>query len=131
MAYLINFRKEETMNIYVGNLALNVTEDDLKEIFDPFGEVDSVKIIKDRYSGESRGFGFVEMPSGGDGQAAIQSINGKELKGLKIKVNEARPQKIADPPIDDGARIEDLRRHCHACPATKPTRLLSRQPQQR
>ena len=81
------------MNIYVGNLALNVTDEDLKELFEAFGEIQSVKIIKDRYSGESRGFGFVEMSSGAEGQSAIQGLNGKELKGLKIKVNEARPQK--------------------------------------
>lgn len=81
------------MNIYVGNLALNVTEEDLKKTFEAFGDVESVKIIKDRYSGESRGFGFVGMPAGGEAQSAIQSLNGKELKGLMIKVNEARPQK--------------------------------------
>ena len=81
------------MNIYVGNLALNVSEGDLQQAFEAFGEVTSAKIIKDRYSGESRGFGFVEMPAGAEGQSAIQGLNGKELKGLKIKVNEARPQK--------------------------------------
>jgi RNA recognition motif-containing protein len=81
------------MNIYVGNLALNVTEEDLQKAFEAFGEVESVKIIKDRYSGESRGFGFVGMPAGAEGQSAIQDLNGKELKGLMLKVNEARPQK--------------------------------------
>jgi len=80
------------MNIYVGNLALNVTEDDLKQFFQPFGEVESVKIIKDRYSGESRGFAFVEMPAGAEAQSAINGLNGKELKGLQVKVNQARPQ---------------------------------------
>jgi RNA recognition motif-containing protein len=81
------------MNIYVGNLALNVSEEDLQQAFEAFGEVTTAKIIKDKYSGESRGFGFVEMESGAEGQAAIQGLNGKELKGLMIKVNEARPQK--------------------------------------
>ena len=81
------------MNIYVGNLALNVTEEDLKKVFEAFGDVESVKIIKDRYSGESRGFGFVEMPAGAEAQSAIQGLNGKELKGLMLKVNEARPQR--------------------------------------
>ena len=81
------------MNIYVGNLALNVTEGDLQHAFEAFGEVTSAKIIKDKYSGESRGFGFVEMESGAEGQAAIQGLNGQELKGLMLKVNEARPQK--------------------------------------
>jgi len=84
------------MNIYVGNLALNVTEEDLQKVFEAFGNVESVKIIKDRYSGESRGFGFVEMPTGAEAQSAIQGLNGKELKGLMLKVNEARPQRNRD-----------------------------------
>ena len=81
------------MNIYVGSLALNVTEEDLQQAFEAFGEVTSAKIIKDKYSGESRGFGFVEMPAGAEAQTAIQDMNEKELKGLKLKVNEARPQR--------------------------------------
>ena len=81
------------MNLYVGNLALNVSESDLQQAFEAFGEVESVKIIKDRYSGESRGFGFVEMPSGAEAQSAMNGLNGKELKGLAIKVNQARPNK--------------------------------------
>jgi RNA recognition motif-containing protein len=80
------------MNIYVGNLALNVTEEDLQQAFGAFGEVTSAKIIKDKYSGESKGFGFVEMSSGAEAQSAIQDLNGKELKGLMLKVNEARPR---------------------------------------
>ena len=80
------------MNIYVGNLALNVSEVDLQQAFEAFGEVTSAKIIKDQYSGESRGFGFVEMPAGAEAQSAIQDLNGKELKGLMLKVNEARPR---------------------------------------
>jgi RNA recognition motif-containing protein len=81
------------MNIYVGNLALNVTEGDLQQAFEAFGEVTSAKIIKDKYSGESRGFGFVEMPAGAEAQSAINGLNEKELKGRALKVNEARPQK--------------------------------------
>jgi RNA recognition motif-containing protein len=81
------------MNLYVGNLALNVSESELQQAFEPFGEVASVKIIKDRYTGESKGFGFVEMPSGAEAQAAMNGLNGKELKGLAIKVNQAKPQK--------------------------------------
>ena len=81
------------MNLYVGNLALNVSETDLQQAFEAFGEVESVKIIKDRYSGESRGFGFVEMPSGAEAQSAMNGLNGTELKGLSIKVNQARPNK--------------------------------------
>ena len=84
------------MNIYVGNLALDLTEGDLQQAFEAFGEVTSAKIIKDKYSGESRGFGFVEMPAGAEAQSAIDGLNGKELKGLRLKVNEARPQKDRD-----------------------------------
>ncbi len=84
------------MNIYVGNLALNVTEGDLQQAFEAFGEVTSAKIIKDKYSGESRGFGFVEMPAKAEAQSAIDGLNEKELKGRALKVNEARPQKNRD-----------------------------------
>jgi len=81
------------MNIYVGNLALNVTEGDLQQAFEAFGEVTSAKIIKDKHSGESKGFGFVEMPAGAEAQSSINGLNEKELKGRALKVNEARPQK--------------------------------------
>ena len=81
------------MNIYVGNLAFNVTEGELQQAFEAFGEVTSAKIIKDKYSGESKGFGFVEMSDGTEAQAAIKGLNEKELNGRGIKVNEARPPK--------------------------------------
>ena len=80
------------MNIYVGNLYYGVTEEDLKEAFVTFGEVETVKIVRDRYSGESRGFGFVEMPNKDEAQSAIEGLNSRELKGRKISVNEARPR---------------------------------------
>ena len=80
------------MNIYVGNLSYEVTEDDLKEAFSAFGQVESVKIIKDNYSDRSKGFGFVEMPARGEAQAAIEGLQGKDLKGRAINVNEARPR---------------------------------------
>ena len=80
------------MNIYVGNLSYEVTEEDLKQAFEDFGQVASVNIIKDRYSGESRGFGFVEMPAKAEAQSAIEGMNGKELKGQMLKVSEARPR---------------------------------------
>lgn len=80
------------MNIYVGNLARDVNEDELKEQFVVFGEVSSCAIIKDKFTGESRGFGFVEMPSKEQAQQAISSLNGKELKGRPVIVNEARPK---------------------------------------
>jgi RNA recognition motif-containing protein len=80
------------MNIYVGNLSNEVTEEDLKQAFETFGEVESVKIIKDKDTNRSKGFGFVEMPSKAEGQSAIDDLNGKELKGKALKVNEARPR---------------------------------------
>jgi RNA recognition motif-containing protein len=80
------------MNIYVGNLAFSTTEDELRQIFSAFGQVDSVSIIKDKFSGESRGFGFVEMPTQAEAQAAIAGANDKDLGGRALKVNEARPQ---------------------------------------
>ena len=80
------------MNIYVGNLSYEVTEGDLKEAFQVFGEVDTVKVIKDNYTGRSKGFGFVEMPAKSEAQAAIEGLNGKDLKGRSLNVNEARPR---------------------------------------
>ena len=78
------------MNIYVGNLSYEVTEEDLKEAFEVFGEVDTVKVIKDKYSGQSKGFGFVEMPAKAEAQSAIEGLNGKDLKGRSLNVSEAR-----------------------------------------
>jgi len=80
------------MNIYAGNLSRETTDDDLREAFEAFGQVSSATIIKDRFSGESRGFGFVEMPSKDEAQKAIDEMNGKDLKGRALTVNEARPK---------------------------------------
>ena len=80
------------MKIYVGNLSYEVTEEDLRLALEEFGQVESVTIIKDRDSGQSKGFGFVEMNSKAEGQSAIEGLNGKELKGREINVNEARPR---------------------------------------
>ena len=80
------------MNIYVGNLARQTSEDDLRKAFEGFGQVESVNIIKDKFSGESRGFGFVEMPSKDEAQKAIEEMNGKDLMGRAVNVNEARPK---------------------------------------
>jgi RNA recognition motif-containing protein len=80
------------MNIYVGNMSYDVTEADLQAAFEAFGTVASVSIIKDQYSGESKGFGFVEMPSASEAQAAITGLHGKELLGRTLTVNEARPR---------------------------------------
>jgi RNA recognition motif-containing protein len=80
------------MNVYVGNLSFEVTEDDLQQAFSAFGQVATVNIIKDKFSGESRGFGFVDMPAKAEAEAAIAGLNGTELKGRTITVNEARPR---------------------------------------
>lgn len=80
------------MNIYVGNLAFGVTDDELQQLFAAYGDVTSANVIKDRFSGESRGFGFVEMPSKDDALAAINGLNGTDFKGRSITVNEAKPK---------------------------------------
>jgi len=80
------------MNIYVGNLATEASEEDLRQAFASFGEVSRATIIKDKFSGESRGFGFVEMPTKAEAQAAIDGLNGQDLKGRPLKVSEARPR---------------------------------------
>jgi len=80
------------MNMYVGNLAYSVTEEDLKEAFSAFGEVTSVNLIKDKFSGQSKGFGFVEMPDNSEADKAIKALNGTSMKGRDIKVNQARPR---------------------------------------
>ncbi|MBU2629744.1 MAG: RNA-binding protein [Proteobacteria bacterium] len=80
------------MKIYVGNLSYQVTEEDLRQALEPFGQVESVAILKDKQTGQSKGFGFVEMNSKAEGQAAIEGLEGKELKGRALKVNEARPR---------------------------------------
>jgi len=80
------------MNIYVGNLSSEVTEEDLRLAFESFGQVESANIIKDKFSGQSKGFGFVEMSSKAEAQSAIEGLNGKDLKGNTLNVNEARPR---------------------------------------
>ena len=80
------------MNIYVGNLSYETTEEDLQQAFEGFGQVESVNVIKDKYSGRSKGFGFVEMPAKDEAQSAINELNDTELKGRTLKVNEARPR---------------------------------------
>ena len=80
------------MNIYIGNLSNEVTEEDLKQAFESFGEVESVKIIKDKYTNRSKGFGFVEMPDNAAAQSAINDLNDTELKERALKVNKARPR---------------------------------------
>ena len=80
------------MNIYVGNLSHEVTDEDLREAFERYGEVASAKVIKDNFSGASRGFGFVEMPNNSEADSAIKGLKGEEIKGSVIKISEARPK---------------------------------------
>jgi len=80
------------MNIYVGNLAYTVTEGDLQEVFSEFGEVSSVRLVSDKLSGKSKGFGFVEMPNSSEADAAMNALNESSFKGRDIKVTQAKPR---------------------------------------
>ena len=90
------------MNIFVGNIAFTASEDDLREFFEQHGTVDQVHLIIDRYTGRSRGFGFVEMPNADEAQAAIAALNGASLHNRPLTVNEARPRESRR----DGGRRE-------------------------
>ena len=85
------------MNIYVGNLAYSVTDDDLRELFGEFGEVRSASVISDKVTGQSKGFGFVEMQDNSAADMAIKELNGKQVKGRALKVNEAKPREDRPP----------------------------------
>lgn len=80
------------MNIYVGNLSYKATDDDLRAAFEAFGQVTSARVIRDRETGRSRGFGFVEMASDDEGRKAIEGVNNKDIAGRAVRVNEARPR---------------------------------------
>jgi cold-inducible RNA-binding protein len=80
------------MNLYVGNLSYRLTEDALREVFEEFGQVTSCTIIKDKMTGQSKGFGFLEMPEQSEAEAAIAGLNGRDVQGRKLNVNEARPR---------------------------------------
>ena len=80
------------MNIYVGNLSFDTTEQDLRQAFEAFGQVTSANVINDKFTGQSRGFGFIEMSAKEEAQAAIAGINGKEIRGREVNVSEARPR---------------------------------------
>ena len=80
------------MNIYVGNLPYNITEDELKDVFAEYGAVEKVTLITDKYTGESKGFGFIEMPTQSEAEEAVKSLDGNSVKGRNIKVNQARPR---------------------------------------
>ena len=92
------------MNIYVGNLAYGVTDTDLSQAFSAYGAVANAAVIKDKFSGQSKGFGFVEMPNNGEANEAIKNLNEKPLKGRNMRVNEARPRedRPARPPRRTG-----------------------------
>lgn len=85
------------MNIYVGNLAYSVSEEDLREAFGGFGDVTSVSLIKDKFTGQSKGFAFVEMPNRDQAESAIKALNDKPLKGRPVKVNQAKPREDRPP----------------------------------
>jgi len=80
------------MNLYVGNLPFETAEDELRKLFEDFGQVSSVNVLRDKYTGKSRGFGFVEMPVSAEALKAIERLNGKDLMGRPLRVNEARPR---------------------------------------
>jgi RNA recognition motif-containing protein len=81
------------MNIYLGQLPYNVNEDELREIFSEFGEIASLNLVKDRFSGQSKGFGFIEMPNNSEADKAIKALNKSMLKGREIKVNQAEERR--------------------------------------
>ena len=85
------------MNIYVGNLPYSTDRDELRAVFEQYGEVSSARVVTDRETGRSRGYGFVEMPNAEQAQAAIEALNGKEIGGRKAVVNEARPREERPP----------------------------------
>lgn len=86
------FQRQTNMNIYVGNLPYSVTDADLRETFSRFGEIAQVNLITDKFTGESKGFGFVEMSNNSQADAAIKALNGSALKGRNITVNQAKPK---------------------------------------
>jgi RNA recognition motif-containing protein len=96
-------KRRTMMNIYVGNLSNDATDVTIREAFESFGEVTSARVIKDKYNGQSRGFGFIEMPAQSQALTAINSLNGKELLGKQMSVNEARPR--ADQGKTGGGRM--------------------------
>jgi hypothetical protein len=91
------FRETYLMNIYVGNLAYGVTQDELREAFAAYGEVESANLITDKFTGESKGFGFVEMPNNSEADAAIKALNEQPLKGRPMRVNQAKPRSDRGP----------------------------------
>jgi RNA recognition motif-containing protein len=110
VGYLFIFTKVMSMNIYVGNLSYTSNDNTLRNLFETYGAVTTTKIVTDKFTGQSRGFGFVEMPNNDEAQKAIDELNGKEFEGRKIVVNESRPRENNDdsrPPRRDGGYNRD------------------------
>ena len=103
------FREVIQMNIYVGNLSYDATDDDLRQAFESYGTVDTASVIRDHYSGRSRGFGFIEMPDQAEADAAIAGLDGQEIVGRPVKVNEARPRPPRGERRGGGRRDDDDR----------------------
>ena len=99
--------EQSNKKLYVGSLPYSVTEQELHDLFSPFGTVESVRIITDKFTGQSKGFGFVEMMHRDDAQKAIEEMNGKELGGRTLIVNEARPEQRRERPSRGGPRSND------------------------
>lgn len=112
------------MNIYVGNLSYEATEEDLQQAFEAFGKVKSVRIIKDWYSGKSRGFGFVQMPTKAEAESAISNLNGNELKEQRLTVNEAHSR--SERPRDGrmGGEMKDLIAYLAKALVDKPEEVV-------
>ncbi len=98
------------MNIYLGNLPYNINEDEIMELFEEYGNVSTVKLITDKFTGKSKGFGFVEMPGDDDAKKAIEELNGKEVKGRNITVNQAREKTDDDRGGNRGGGGRNFRR---------------------
>ena len=92
------------MNLFVGNLSWDVSQDDLEQTFAAFGQVSSAKVMMDRETGKPRGFAFVDMPNDGEARKAIENLNGKEIQGRQMNVNEARPREARPRGGNDGSR---------------------------
>lgn len=90
-------RKDGSVNIYVGNLSFQVTEVDLRAEFEKFGKVNTATVIKDKLTGKSKGFGFIEMPNISEAELAIKKLDGASVKGRNLKVNESRPRENSSP----------------------------------
>lgn len=87
-----NLKENQMKNLFIGNMSFKTTETELRSLFEPFGEISRVNVVTDRDTGQARGFGFVEMTNDGEAQKAITSLNGKEVDGRALNVNEARPK---------------------------------------